>query len=304
MYEFVTEKEHIITVRNRDTMFAKQYRCWDESVIEKVLNNQKDCEDVFISKYPKNRLVKCIILDFDSENKDDALRDVRRIANILGEDGHNCVIVDSTNKGYHLYIQIAPFLFADVPYRKNKDWDKYFKEFVDYLICRTSSNIDMQRYLSKDIVNSNAGLNGNIRLIGSIHPSTGKRVKIIQGKFVDLQKPTELQDKAQRVAWNFCETLREHQEKKLQGLTQIIDGQDPITSNDLREVLPSIFGEEIKLYSKGYGFMRCPFHSDNKPSLLVTKEFYSCASCNAKGNVFTLLKKGLVKFDENGEVRL
>lgn len=303
MYEFITPKEHIITVRNRDSMIATKHRVWNESVIDKILENQKPNEDVFITKYPKNRLVNCLILDFDSEEKSSAYKDVRRIANILKEDGHNCVIVDSTNKGYHLYIQIAPFLFKDVPYRKCNDWDKYFKEFVDYFICHISSTVEKQKYLTKDVVNSNAGLNANIRLIGSIHPSTQERVKIIEGEFVELQKPTFIQDKAQRVAWNFCEALEEHRKEKL-AKTQVIDGNDPIQSNDLREIMPSIFGEEIKLYSKGYGFMRCPFHDDKKPSLLVTKEFYSCASCNNRGNVFTLLKKGYVKFDNDGKVEL
>lgn len=299
MYEFLTPKEHIITVRDRNTGYAKQYRYWNEKIISKVLARQTDSEDVFVSKYPKSRLINTIILDFDSENKEDCYNDVMSIKNALTEDGHNCVVVDSTNKGYHLYIQIAPFLFKDTDIRWNNDWDRYFKEFVNYLICHISSQKVAQKYLTQDAVNTNAGMGGNIRLIGSKHPSTNKRVSIIDGEFIDLQKPTKIQDKAQRIAWNYC-AIREKREELLYSKTRIVDGNDPIESNDLRVILPAIFGEEIHVYKKGYGFMKCPFHNDNNPSLLVTKEYYSCASCGEKGNIFTLKKKGLVEFDNEG----
>lgn len=299
MYEFLTKKEHIITIRNRETGFAKQSRYWSDSIISKLLANQKSNEDVFVSKYPKGRLIKCIILDFDCDDRDVAFRDVQKIKNILTEDGHNCVVVDSTNKGYHLYIQIAPLLCKDTPLRWNNDWNRFFKEFVDYFICHISSNQKVQNYLTQDSVNSNASLGGNIRLIGSIHPSTGERVEIIDGEFVELQEPTQIQDKAQRVAWRYCEILNQKQ-KRRESSTQVVDGNDPINSNDLREILPQIFGEDIKIYPKGYGFMKCGWHNDNSPSLLVTKEYYSCASCGAKGNIFTLKKQGLVEFDSEG----
>lgn len=299
MYEFLTPKEHRITIRNRETGFAKQKRFWNESVISDVLSSQKDNEDVFVSKYPKNRLIRCIILDFDSDDKALAFKDVNRIKNILSEDGHNCVVVDSTNKGYHLYIQIAPLLCKDTDLRWNNDWNKFFKHFVNFFISNITSKQFLQQYSSLDAINSNASLSGNIRLIGSKHPATGERVKIIDGVFKDFQEPTELQDKAQRVAWRFCEIMEQNQKRK-QGRTKLVDGSDPIESNDLRVILPEIFSEEIKIYSKGYGFMKCPFHNDNNPSLLITKEYYSCASCGEKGNVFTLKKKGLVEFDNEG----
>ena len=83
-----------------------------------------------------------------------------------------------------------------------------------------------------------------------------------------------------------------------------MNGNDPIANNDLRILFPQIFGGEIKHYEKGYAFMKCPFHNDEHPSLLITKEFYSCANdgCGEKGNIFTLYKKGLVKFNDKGGV--
>lgn len=293
MYEFLTPKEHMITIRNRETNFAKQSRYWREDTIHKILKNQKDDEDVFVSKYPKSRLLSYIILDFDGD-RTQCFKEVTRLKNDMYRKGHNCVIVDSTNKGYHIYIQIAPFLFADTELRTHPNWDKYFKEFVKYFICHRD-------YQTLDSVNFNAGLNGNIRLIGSVHPSTGKVVRIIDGEFKDLQVPTYHQDKAQKVAWGKYEIAQEKIELR-KSKTQLVNGNDPIADNDLRILFPQIFGGEIKHYEKGYAFMKCPFHNDEHPSLLITKEFYSCAGCGEKGNIFTLYKKGLVKFNDKGGV--
>ena len=83
-------------------------------------------------------------------------------------------------------------------------------------------------------------------------------------------------------------------------MTKTVYGVDPIANNDLRDLMPSLFGEEAKIYPKGYAFMKCPFHNDSSPSLLLTKSYYSCASCGAKGNVFTLKKLGYVEFGLDG----
>ena len=52
-YSWIKPNQHIITIRNRDTGWAKQYRVWNEKVIDKVLSEQKQSEDVYITKYPK-----------------------------------------------------------------------------------------------------------------------------------------------------------------------------------------------------------------------------------------------------------
>ena len=296
MYEFLTPNEHIIIVRNRETGYPRQYRLWNMNVINKVLRNQKPTEDVYVTKYPSSHLIRWIILDFDSKDRDEALSEVMRMKNYLNGEGHNTVLVDSTNKGYHLYIQIAPFLFEDEGNRVMDDWKLYFTKFVEYFIDRSSK----KEYKTLDLRNASAGLSGNIRLINSIHPSTQKRVEILEGRFDLVQEPTWLQDKAQRVAYQFCDIANEIAERKIQARTKVVDGVDPIENNDLRELMPRIFGEEAKIYPKGYGFMKCPFHNDQSPSLLLTHSYYSCASCGAKGNIFTLKKLGYVEFDING----
>lgn len=245
-----------------------------------------------------------MILDFDSE--DDvalALKDATELMNMLDKEGHNSVLVESGNKGYHLYIQIAPVLFANAEdeMRGVKDWNRFFNEFIHCLIFRTKYREEKLVLDTLDSVNTSAGLTGNIRLVGSKHPSTHKRCKIIKGSFKDMQDPTEKQHKALRYAHSKCEIVELSKKRKIKKLKMEGKG-DPVEVNDLREVLPNVYGEEIKVYDRGYGYMKCPWHNDNKPSLLVTKEWFSCSACGEKGNIWTLRKKGVVEFNENGEI--
>ena len=293
-YEFLTPNEHIITVRDRVTNMAKQHRYWNNNVISKILKNQSENEDIYISKYPKGRCIDTIILDFDSEDIKEAYKDVKRMSNYLKKNGLNTVIVKSGSKGYHAYIEIAPFLFNDTNIRRVSDWNKFFNAFVCFLIHDGESS-----YSTLDPINFSAGLNGNIRLIGSVHPKTHEKCEIIEGEFLKEYKVTQIQDSAQRTAYAKMEIKKQDKERQLK--TAIIDGNDPITNNDLREVFRELTGD-IKIYPKGYGYCCCPFHNDTNPSMLVTKEWYSCSGCKEKGNIWTLKKKGLVRFDENGKV--
>jgi len=296
-YDWLKKGEHIITVRDRGEGFPHQHRYWNEKVIEKVLANQKQTEDIYISKYPSSRLVDTIILDFDSSDIKEAYKDVNRMRNYLSKEGINCVIVESGSKGYHLYIQIAPFLFKDTEIRNGIDWKSYFNAFVCFLIHDSNTT-----YETLDKTNFNAGLNGNIRLIGSKHPKTGKVCRIIEGSFISEYKITKIQDEAQKKAFLKCEIVEEEKRQMLKK-TKIIHGNDPIANNDLRDVFREITGD-IKMYPKGYGYCRCPSHGiDEHPSLLVTKEWFSCSACNFRGNVWTLRKMGLVEFDDKGVAR-
>lgn len=298
-YSWLKKGKHIITVRDRSgARFPHQHKYWNQKVIEKVLKEQKGTDDVYITKYPSDKLVETIILDFDSkEDIELAYKDVSRMRNYLGKNGHNCVIVESGSKGYHLYIQIAPFLFKDTELRNGIDWGSFFNAFVCFLIHDSSAT-----YQTLDKTNFNAGLNGNIRLVGSIHPVTGKTCRIIEGSFKEEQLPTRIQDEAQKKAFLKCEIDEEEKQKKL-NKTTLVGGNDPIANNDLRDVFESITGE-MKLYPKGYGYCSCPVHGiDSHFSLLVTKEWFSCSACDFKGNIWTLKKLGYVKFDENGVAR-
>ena len=296
-YSWLKPKKHTITVRDRATGFAHQYRYWNEKVIEKVLAQQKESEDVYVTKYPSDRLVDTIILDFDSEDIKKAYADVNKMRNYLSKEGLNCVIVRSGSKGYHLYIQIAPFLFKDTELRNGINWSSYFNAFVCFLIHDSHST-----YETLDKTNFNAGLNGNIRLIGSKHPKTGQLCEIIEGSFIPEYKVTKVQDEAQKKAFLKVEIVEEDKKQRLKK-TKVIHGNDPIAVNDLRDVFEEMVGE-VKRYPKGYAYCRCPVHGDNHPSLLITKDWFSCSACDFKGNIWTLKKMKLIDFDDKGEANI
>lgn len=298
-------KQHTITIRHRDLGYAEQKRNWNDKLIKKLLSEQDDVSDIYITKYPKNRLVECIILDFDSEDDISIAENCAKwLRNQLSEEGLNSVLVKSGNKGYHLYIQIAPVLFADAEddMREVTDWNKFFNDFVDELLAYSlSTEVDFVKHDTLDAVNTSAGLGGNIRLIGSKHPVTHERCEIIEGSFIEVDEPTDIEDHALRYAHKYRNIVKKNNKKKLRKVK--LEGYgDPIACNDLREVLPEVTGNEIKVYDRGYGYMKCPWHNDNKPSLLVTKEWFSCSACGEKGNIWTLRKKGLVEFDEEGKI--
>lgn len=297
-YDWLTPRQHIITVRDRETSFAKQFRYWNDAVIKKVLAEQNDTSDVYITKYPSSKLVSTIILDFDSTDIKEAYKEVNRMRNYLEMNGHNCVIVESGSKGYHLYIQIAPFLFKDTELRNGINWRSFFNAFVCFLIHDGHAT-----YETLDKVNFSAGLNGNIRLIQSKHPKTHKVCKIIEGSFISDQGITKIQDEAQKKAFLKCEIVEEDKKQKLKR-TKVIHGNDPIASNDLRDVFRELTGD-MKLYPKGYGYCSCPVHgTDSHFSLLVTKEWFSCSACDFKGNIWTLRKMKFVDFDDKGRYRI
>ena len=144
--------------------------------INKIIKQQKDHEDIFVSKYAKNRVVSCIIWDFDSDTRSEAYNEIAICKEKLDNMGFNCIIVDSTNKGYHLYIQMQPLPFDN----------ESFNEFQNLLLNKINTNLK-----TLDKVNYNAGLGGNIRCINSIHPSTLKKVSIIDGEFINYNYPNQ-----------------------------------------------------------------------------------------------------------------
>ena len=297
IYDWLTPKQHMITVRDREG-FPKQYRYWNNDVIKKVLAEQNDTSDIYISKYPSSRLVSTVILDFDSQDINEAYDDVNRMRNYLEINGLNSVIVFSGSKGYHLYIEIAPFLFADTEIRNGINWKSYFNAFVCFLI-----HDGRHTYKTLDKVNFSAGLNGNIRLIGSKHPVTHEVCEIIEGSFKSERQVTRLQDEAQKKAYCKLEIVEDETQQKLKR-AKVIKGNDPIKNNDLRDIFRQITGD-MKLYPKGYGYCSCPYHGrDEHFSLLVTKEWFSCSACTFRGNIWTLRKLGLVDFGDDGVAKL
>ena len=213
--------------------------------------------------------------------------------------GIDCVIVDSTNKGYHLYVMIPPTNFRKFGDDDIEEPSVFFKYYVIELLQLGSFKLK-----SLDEVNFNASLDGNIRVINSIHPKTNKMVYIKQGIFHDINENLDYYENAMhyhtqvvRVAYNkYCEQLEEIETKRLQYADRL-KTEDDLLSLDLRDVFQNIFTlHKVRKYGDTI-WCCCPFHetANSNPSFCISPQFYFCASCNEKGNIFTLIKKGLVE---------
>lgn len=246
-----------------------------------------------------------IILDFDgADDKDGVYKEVRKIHYFLRNRGVNSIVVSSTNKGYHFYIQ-TPTLCFDYEHLMldRTERNKLFVMFTKNLIKEKDFKLQ-----TLDPTNTHAGLGGNIRLLGSKHPKTQKKVDIVLGDFIDLTKKKEKKEyyekcshyinmvykataKQYHLKKDYHEKELERKRRKWKGMEW---SYDPIRENDLRTIIPNLYGGTVKKYD-GYIFMQCPWHADNHPSLKVTKEWFYCTGCAKKGNIWTLIKNGELK---------
>ena len=293
------DKQHYLTTvyRNRNRN-ARRVRIKSVDQLERLVENQPKDSDLYITKYGKDGVVWNIILDFDSEDdKELAWNDCLTISKFLERKGIDCVIVDSTNKGYHLYVQIPPTnfkVFFDEPIEEPS---LFFKYYVIELL-----NLDSFKLKSLDEVNFNASLDGNIRVISSIHPKTGQVVYIKQGKFHDInenldyyEEAMHYHDKIIRSAFSrYKEALDEIELKRLQYGNQLRTDDD-LLNKDLREVFKEIYNlRRVREYGENL-WCSCPFHSNDSVNFCITPSYYFCTSCGAKGNIFTLIKLGLIE---------
>lgn len=290
-YLFIDDgAKHFITLRPRyDESKAQRRPLKDRKVIESILRNTRGDTDVFITKYSADKVVKTLILDFDSdEDKQLAYRDVMKLRYYLKNRGVNCFVVDSTNKGYHCYINIVPLSFANAEYP-----NELFRCYVECLL----KDLDLP---TLDEVNTSAGLQGNIRLIGSIHPSTKQRCEIVKGECIDATESKDF-EKSYKYLWNvFEEALRCYwsiEEQKLEARknkkpkAKSVDGVNP-EDIDLRVLMQEIFDLESVRDYNGHIWCSCPFHENNSVNFSINEDFFFCTSCGKKGNVYTLIKDG------------
>ena len=302
-YEIIyRKKQHYVTIpqkQNRKLYFNSDY-------LNKMISHQKSNEDMFITKYAEDGIVSCIILDFDDEDAShsNAFRDAKKVQRYTAKKGLNTVIVSSTNKGYHVYIQLPPRYFGDGKNDVGVDRNIWFNKFVEYII-----NNRKFKYATLDSTNTSAGLRGNIRIIGSVHPKTQERVHIVDGEFLDFIEPNDYEWDCMQRSYAFAETepmvTEANRKEKIRELKdRFYDGQEVIENNDLRILMPQIFGGDVKSFKKGYIYMQCPFHNDSSPSCFVDKEKYFCRSCGAKGNVWSLIKMGYVKLPKTEFIRV
>ena len=285
-------KQHYITI----PQIPSKKLFINNKLIHRLLNKQEDDWDIYITKYPKDHCVSCVILDFDDkDNPDNAFREGRMLKRYLHRKGLNTVLVQSGRKGVHCYIQIPchNFVGGELAHT-DAEPNTWFKQYIKYLI----GLFDGKYYQTLDEINFSAGLSGNIRLIGSNHPR-GTTCEIIDGEFHDNIEPND---------WDYecfmnSKSYAEDEVTEFLKTTDVnIQGNDIIAENDLRDIIPEVFGLTPKKYSKGYCYAKCPFHNDHHDSFFFDKEKYSCNACGEKGNIWTLIKKGYVKLDDTVRV--
>lgn len=297
--EIFEEKQHYLTTvyRNRNRN-AKRIRVKSVDQLERLVENQPKDSDLYITKYGKDGVVWNIILDFDSEDdKGVAWMDCLVLSQFLERKGIRCVIVDSTNKGYHLYIQIPPTNFTLFNFEPIEEPSLFFKHYIKEL-CK----IDSFKFKSLDEVNFNASLDGNIRVIGSTHPKTNKMVYIKQGKFIDInENPTYYEVamhyhiRAVKVAFKrYKEQLEEIEIKRLQYGNRLRTDDD-LLNKDLREIFKEIFPlRRVREYGENL-WCSCPKHQNDSVNFCITPKFFFCTSCGWKGNIFTLISENLIE---------
>ena len=286
-------KEHYITI----PQIPSKKLFINNRLLGKLLDKQEDDWDIYITKYPKSHCVSCIILDLDDkENPDNAFREGRMMRRYLQRKGLNTVLVQSGRKGVHCYIQIPchNFVGGELAHA-DAEPNTWFKQYIKYLI----GLYDGKCYQTLDEINFSAGLGGNIRLIGSSHPR-GSTCEIIEGEFIENVVPNEWD-------WECFLNAKSYAEDEVTEFAKHndvnIEGSDLIAENDLRDIIPEIFGLTPKKYSKGYCYAKCPFHHDTHESFFFDKERYSCNACGEKGNIWTLVKRGYVKLDDSVRVK-
>ena len=300
-YEIIYErKQHHLTVPQK----LSRKLCFGNESITKAIQNQPPGTDLFITKYADDNIVQCIILDFDDKtNPNNALLDAQKLRWVLDKQGLNTVIVKSGSKGYHCYIQIPPRNFGNSTTDFGVDSNTWFKKFTK-LIIQGGKNVT---YPTLDLTNTGAGLGGNIRVIGSTHPKTNNKCEIIEGEFKENIEPNEFEWKCFIDAYEFAKIHEKHEDykqKQRQAQMKRHQGGDPVLENDLRTLMPSIYGGDYKTFKNGYIMMQCPFHNDSNPSMIVKKEFYYCKACGEKGNWWNLRDKGVVDFEEEEYIRV
>ena len=302
-------KQHDVTTRWRDNKhYAKKKFLFNNKMLGGIIKNQPQGSDLYITKYPKHGAISTIILDFDNDDlHDSAYRDVCQAYNYLKYKKLNCVIVNSGNKGYHLYIQTQPMSFC----LENSEYDmnKLFNIYTDLLLGDGEFE-----FPTLDQINSKAGLNGNIRLLFSTHPLTGNKCEIVKGEFLDLNDD-EVVDNYYQKSMNHpyvcheaaVEVYKAQIDREKEAKQRAIEAAkkyqlhgygDPIQENDLRIEIPRIFGGSVKDHGD-YIMVNCFEHNDSNPSMVVKKDYYFCKSCGAKGNIWSLIKKGYIQIKPN-----
>lgn len=279
-------KQHNLTIKDNKKEVGRKKKITRKKHVEDVIRRQRNHEDVYITTYPKDNQVSHLVFDFDcKEDPESARHEAGILQRRLHYEGYNCILVKSGGKGYHLYVQTPPH-----------DFNKIGKDNANTLFkCYIRQLILLDVYYTLDMVHLNAGLLSNIRLLGSKHSRTGETCTIIEGEFNETPLPNNSNDeeKLMKAVAKAKEIIEKQKEKRKQTRRlQLETNNDLKEATDLREVFKELSDTTIEYGD--YNMCNCIFHNEKHPSLRVTHDYYYCASCNAKGNIYTLIKEGIV----------
>lgn len=222
--------------------------------------------NVYVEKYYDPTRIRTIILDFDGNKSKE---DVKEVSDLLEDKDIMHLIVDSTNKGYHIYI-ILPKLINFQLNRNRRFNNKIFTNFIINLIGDYDT-LDKANY----------GLYSNIRQIGSVHPKTGKtvRVKYAYAPYItnDLKIESQYYNNDTEVYKAFTNSLSFLKYKnKIDNAIKNRSKNRYYMSNvvDLRTLFNG------KSYDGGKSkWCHCRWHNDDKPSLRVYEKVAYCKVC-------------------------
>lgn len=245
-------------------------------VYSKVLNdltcrldkmNNEGHYNVYVEKYYDKTRIKTIILDYDGEN---ARKDIYSASNLLSLHNIMHLIINSTNKGYHLYILLPKPLNFQLS-KSRRFNNKVFTNFIINLVgdCET---------LDK----SNYGLFSNIRQIGSVHPKTGEvlRVEYAFAPFVTEEikiRPYYYMENNDYFYNAFVKSIDFIKyENKMNSIISAKFKATKYTNGvvDLRDLFDGVSYDGGK--SK---WCKCHWHDDEKPSLRVYEKVAYCTVC-------------------------
>lgn len=234
--------------------------------LEKI--NSFNKYNVYVEKYHDLTRIRTIILDFDGDN---AYQDVYKASKLLQDYDIMNLVVNSTNKGYHLYIILPKPLNLLLTPNKSMN-NEVFIKFIINLIGD---------YKSLDKVNY--GLYSNIRLVGSVHPKTGEvlRIEYAFAPFLDENtlkiNPNYYMDKNEYFYNSFINSLSYL--NKMEKMNNIIKSRSKY-SNFGKAVV------DLRQYFDGKSFdggrskwCVCPFHDDKHASLHVYEKIAICEVC-------------------------
>lgn len=234
--------------------------------LEKV--NSFNKYNVYVEKYHDLTRIRTVILDFDGDN---AYQDVYKASKLLQDYDIMNLVVNSTNKGYHLYIILPKPLNLLLTPNKSMN-NEVFIKFIINLIGD---------YKSLDKVNY--GLYSNIRLVGSVHPKTGEvlRIEYAFAPFLDENtlkiNPNYYIDKNEYFYNSFINSLSYL--SNMEKINNIIKSRSKY-SNFGKAVV------DLRQYFDGKSFdggrskwCVCPFHNDKHASLHVYEKIAICEVC-------------------------